>query len=61
MTKIQTIIVDDNVIDIHYNENLKQKPYLVRLFNYSNEIYELRLDTDDLRELSHILDKIHER
>lgn len=56
MTKLRTIVLEYDLIEIHYNENLKNKPYLVRFFSYNNsDPHELRLDEKDLRNLYNIL------
>ncbi len=56
MTKIRTLDLDYDLIEIHYNPNLKNKPYLVRVFNYNNNYpEELRLDEKDIENLYKIL------
>jgi hypothetical protein len=56
MTKIRTIILEFDLIEIHHNVNLKKKPYLVRVFNYhNNDPHELRLDESELKDLYNIL------
>jgi hypothetical protein len=56
MTKLRTIILEFDLIEIHHNVNLKQKPYLVRVFNYNNnDPHELRLDESELKDLYNIL------
>jgi len=52
MTKIRTIVLEYDLIEIHYNENLKKKPYLVRFFSYKNsDPIELRIDEFELHHL----------
>jgi hypothetical protein len=51
----QTIILDDNIIEILYNENLSKNPYLIRFFNYDNQTYEMRASEQELKQLSEIL------
>lgn len=58
MTKIRTIVLERDIIEILYNENLKKKPYLLRFINYNNELYEMRADENDLRELTTIINDI---
>lgn len=53
--KLQTIVWEDDIIEIFYNANLSNKPYLIRLSNYHNMIYEIRADHSDLEELSTVL------
>lgn len=59
--KIQTILLEDDIIDIFYNENLSSKPYLIRLYNYHEESYEIRADRSDLEELTTILSLVTEK
>ena len=48
--------MDYDLIEIHHNPNLKNKPYLVRIFNYNNNYpEELRLDEKDIQNLYNIL------
>lgn len=56
--KIQTIIWEDDIIEIFYNANLANKPYLIRLSNYDNVVYEIRADNSDINELSTVLSLI---
>ena len=57
-TKIRTIVLEYDLIEIHYNENLKNKPYLVRFFSYNNsDPKELRIDETELQNLYQILKK----
>ena len=58
MNKIRTIVLENDMIDIFYNTNLTRKPYLLRMYNYHNETYEVRLDENDLQELSQILEDL---
>ncbi len=56
MTKLRTIILEFDLIEIHHNVNLKKKPYLVRVFSYNNsDPHELRLDEVELKNLYNIL------
>ena len=56
MTKLRTIILEFDLIEIHHNVNLKKKPYLARVFNYNNnDPHELRLDESELKDLYNIL------
>lgn len=55
-TLIQTLELEYDLIEIHYNANLNNKPYLVRIFNYNNnDPEELRLDEQDIQNLYKIL------
>jgi hypothetical protein len=52
MTLIRTLNLEFDVVEIHYNELLKNKPYLVKVFSYnSTEPNELRLDEKELKNL----------
>jgi len=56
MTKIRTLELDYDLIEIHHNPMLKNKPYLVRIFSYNNfDPEELRLDENDIKNLYNIL------
>jgi hypothetical protein len=56
MTKIRTIELEYDLIEIHHNKNLKKKPYLVRVYNYNDsDPNELRLEEKDLKNLYAIL------
>jgi hypothetical protein len=56
VTKLRTIILEYDLIEIHHNKKLKNKPYLVRVFSYNNiDPHELRLNEDDLKNLYNIL------
>ena len=57
-TKLRTIVLEYDLIEIHYNENLKKKPYLVRFFSYNDsDPVELRVDDSELQDLYQILKK----
>ena len=47
-----TIIFDDSIIEIQYNDLLKNKPYLVKLTGYISEYYETRMSGEELRGLA---------
>jgi hypothetical protein len=56
MTLLRTLNLEYDVIDIHYNELLKNKPYLVRVFSYNNtDPRELRLNEEEIDKLYQIL------
>ena len=58
MTLIRTLELDYDLIEVHYNPVLKNKPYLVRAFNYnSDEPNEIRLEESDIKNLYEILKK----
>lgn len=56
--KIQTIVLEDDIIEILHNHSLSKNPYLIRFTNYHNMTYEIRANENDIRELSEILNKI---
>ena len=52
MTLLRTLNLDYDVVEIHYNGLLKNKPYLVRVFSYNNtDPSELRLDENQVNNL----------
>jgi len=53
MTLLKTLNLDYDLIEIHYNELLKNKPYLARVFSYYHNDYpsELRLDEEQVVNL----------
>ena len=53
MTLLRTLILEYDLIEIHYNELLKNKPYLVRVFSYyhNDDPSELRLDEKEVKNL----------
>ena len=50
-----TIIFDDSIIEIQYNDLLKNKPYLVKLTGYISEYYETRMSGEELRGLAEFI------
>jgi hypothetical protein len=55
-TLIQVISLDSCTIEIHHNPLLKNKPCLVRIFDWdNNNPYEIRLNQEDIRKLNEIL------
>lgn len=55
-TLIRTIVLDYDLIEIHYNPLLKNKPYLVRVYNWDDpEPTEIRLDQKEIDNLYHLL------
>jgi hypothetical protein len=56
MTLFRTIVLEYDLIEIHYNKKLKNKPYLIRVFSYNNiDPHELRIDNSELKDLYKIL------
>ena len=57
-TLINSIVLDYTLIEIHYSSLLKNKPYLVRVYNWDiPEPTELRLDKKELQNLYKILEE----
>ena len=57
-TLINSIVLDYTLIEIHYSPLLKNKPYLVRVYNWDiPEPTELRLDKKELQNLYRILEE----
>lgn len=47
-TRLKTIYLDYDLIEIHFNPLLKNKPYLIKVYNWNNpESEELRLENLD--------------
>jgi hypothetical protein len=56
VTLFRTIVLEYDLIEIHYNKKLKNKPYLIRVFSYNNsDPYELRINSSELKDLYKIL------
>ena len=52
MTLLRTLNLEYDLVEIHYNGLLKNKPYLVRIFSYNNtDPSELRLDEKEVKNL----------
>lgn len=58
MTLLRTLNLEYDLIEVHYNPLLKNKPYLVRVFNYnSSDPNEIRFDDNEIKQLYQILQK----
>lgn len=53
--RIETIGLSDDMVELLYNNNLRNKPYMVRLTNFSNEQYEMVLSRKDIEHLADFL------
>lgn len=53
--RIETIGLSDDMVELLYNDNLRNKPYMVRLTNFSNERYEMVLSRKDMEHLADFL------
>jgi hypothetical protein len=52
MTLLRTLNLEYDIVEIHYNKLLKNKPYLIRVFSYNNsDPTELRLDEEQVNNL----------
>jgi hypothetical protein len=59
-TKIDSIDYNGYIVELHYNPILKCKPYLVRVFSWHNDPYEIRADRVELASFSTIINKLIE-
>ena len=55
--RIETIGLSDDVVELLYNDNLRDKPYMMRLTNFSNERYEMVLSRKDIEHLADFINK----
>jgi hypothetical protein len=53
MTLLRTLNLEYDLVEVHYNGFLKNKPYLIRVFSYYNTGYpsELRLNEEQVNNL----------
>lgn len=49
--------LDQDIVELLTNQNLSYRKHLIRLTNYSNERYELRSTTEELRVLADFINK----
>jgi hypothetical protein len=56
--KTETLDLTNDVVEILHNPMLKYRPFLLRLINFNNEKYELRLDYGSLQELIDLLSNV---
>lgn len=55
-TLLRTLKLEYDVIEIHYNERLKNNPYLIRVFSYnSSDPTELRAEENEVKDLYRFL------
>lgn len=55
ITLIRTVILDHTIIEIHYNQVLKHKPYMMRIFTYDENPIEIRYDKEDIDNFYKVL------
>lgn len=53
--KTESLDLTNDIVEILHNPMLKYRPFLLRLINFNNEKYELRLDYVSLQELVNLL------
>jgi len=41
---LQTLVLENSIVEIHYSQNLKKNPYLIRMFSYTDGKIEWRTD-----------------
>lgn len=55
-TLIRTLELEYDLVEVHHNPSLKNKPYLVRVFNYNNsDPTEIRIDEKEVKNLYKVL------
>lgn len=55
-TLLRTLVLEYDIIQVHYNEHLKNNPYLIRVFNYnSSDPTELRANENEAKDLYNFL------
>lgn len=57
-TKLGEIDYGEYVVQIHYNPNLKTQPYLIRIYSWHDDPYELRVEKEQLSQLPSVIKKI---
>ena len=51
------IYLDDSMVRIQHNPNLKNKPFLVEIYTFDNEPYNIRLNQSDLNLLADFIQR----
>jgi hypothetical protein len=51
------IHLDDSMVRIQHNPNLKHKPFLVEIYTFDNEPYQIRFSKDDLELLTGFINR----
>ena len=59
-TKVDSIEHKGYFVELHYNPILKFKPYLIRVYSYHNNPYEIRADQSELAEFGKIINLLIE-
>ena len=51
------IYLDDSMVRIQHNPNLKHKPFLVEIYTFDNEPYNIRLNQSELNLLADFIQR----
>lgn len=54
------ILTENDIIEILHNDLLKDRPYLIRFYNYDGEKYETRMNKEDIDFFIELLKDIKE-
>jgi len=57
-TKLGEVNYDGYIVEVHYNTNLKIKPYLIRIYSCHNFPYECRIDKLEIDQLLDLIEKV---
>ena len=49
------IHLDDSMVRIQHNPNLKHKPFLVEIYTFDSEPYQIHFSKDDLKLLANFI------
>ena len=49
--KIDSLDLTNDIMELIYNPILKYRPFLLRIINFNNEKYELRLNENELNQI----------
>lgn len=52
------ILTNNDIVEILYNDMLKDRPYLLRFYNYHGEKYEIRMNQSDIDQFVEILTEL---
>lgn len=51
------IHLDDSIVRIQHNPNLKNKPFLLEIYTFDSEPYSIRFNKDDLELLTGFINR----
>jgi hypothetical protein len=57
-TKLGEIDYNGYIVEVHYNPNLKTKPYLIRIYSWNEFPYESRTDKLEFDELIELIEGV---